>query len=162
MTRDLKHSSQRVQDLLLNYKLDIKVIEFKELMRTSKETANVIGCEVGQIAKTLIFKGKKSEKAFCVIISGKNRLDEEKITKLIGEEIEKPDAHFVIEHTKFIIGGIPPIGYSLDDKPLIDEDLMTYQEIWAAAGTPYAVFRITPENLLKITEARVVKIRQSI
>jgi prolyl-tRNA editing enzyme YbaK/EbsC (Cys-tRNA(Pro) deacylase) len=161
MGGDSKHSSQRVQTLLHHYKLDIKVIEFKELTRTSKEAASVIGCEVGQIAKTLIFKGKDSKKPICVIASGKNRVDEEKIVKLVGEGIDKPDANFVIEHTRFIIGGIPPIGYALEDKPLIDEDLMTYQEIWAAAGTPYAVFRITPENLLKITEARVVQIRQS-
>ncbi|MGC1879475.1 MAG: YbaK/EbsC family protein [Rhabdochlamydiaceae bacterium] len=160
MSEDLKHSSQRIQDLLQNYNLDIKVIEFKELTRTSKEAASVIGCEVGQIAKTLIFKGKKSMKPFCVIASGKNRVDEKKIAQFIGEEIEKPDADFVKEHTHFVIGGIPPLGYPLEDKPLIDEDLMAYQEIWAAAGTPYAVFRITPQDLVKITEARIVKIRQ--
>jgi prolyl-tRNA editing enzyme YbaK/EbsC (Cys-tRNA(Pro) deacylase) len=160
MAEDLKHSSQRIQDLLQEYDLDIKVIEFKQLTRTSKEAAGVIGCEVGQIAKTLIFKGKKTEKPFCVIVSGKNRVDEKKIAQLFGEEIEKPDADFVKEHTHFVIGGIPPMGYPLKDKPLIDEDLMAYEEIWAAAGTPYAVFRITPKDLVKITSARIVKIRE--
>ncbi len=160
MTKDLKHSSQRIQNLLQDYHLEIKVIEFKQLMRTSKETAELIGCEVGQIAKTLIFKSKRTHQPICVIISGKNRLDEVKIVEHLGEEIEKPDADFIIEHTKFAIGGVPPLGFPLENKPLIDEDLMTYQEIWAAAGTPYAVFRIAPNDLLRITEAQVVTIRQ--
>lgn len=157
---DLKHSSQRIQDLLHSYKLEIKVIEFKQLTRTSKEAAAVIGCDVGQIAKTLIFKGKKSGKMISVICSGKNHVDEKKVAKAIGEEIEKPDADYVVEHTKFVIGGIPPIGYSLDYPPLLDEDLMAYKEVWAAAGTPYAVFCITPQDLIKITSAKAMKIRQ--
>lgn len=160
MTKDLKHSSHRIHTLLQDYHFEIKVIEFKQLTRTSQETAELIGCEVGQIAKTLIFKSKKTHQPICVILSGKNRLDEMKIVEHLGEEIEKPDADFIIEHTKFAIGGIPPLGYPLKNKPLIDEDLMTYEEIWAAAGTPYAVFRIAPHDLLKITEARVVPVRQ--
>lgn len=157
---DLKHSSQKIQDLLESLHLEIKVIEFKQLTRTSKEAASVIGCEVGQIAKTLIFKGKKSEKMISVIASGKNRVDEKKVAKAVGEEIEKPDADYVVKHTHFVIGGIPPIGYPLDLPPLLDEDLMTYKEVWAAAGTPYAVFCITPQDLVKITGAKVMKIRQ--
>ncbi len=160
MNKDLKHSSQRIQNLLQDYHLEVKVIEFKQLTRTSKETAELIGCEVGQIAKTLIFKGEKTHQPICVIMSGKNRLDEMKIVEYLGEGIEKPDADFITEHTKFAIGGVPPLGYPLDNQPLIDEDLMTYQEIWAAAGTPYAVFRITPNDLLKITRAQIVTIRQ--
>jgi prolyl-tRNA editing enzyme YbaK/EbsC (Cys-tRNA(Pro) deacylase) len=160
MTKNLKHSLQRIQNLLQDYNLEIKVIEFKQLTRTSKEAAELIGCEVGQIAKTLIFKSKKTHKPICVIVSGKNRLDEMKIVRHLGEEIEKPDADFIIEHTQFVIGGIPPIGYPLENKPLIDEDLLMYQEIWASAGTPYVVFRIAPKDLLKITEARVVMLRQ--
>jgi len=160
MNKDHKHSCQRIQDLFQNSDVKIEVIEFKELMRTSKEVADLVGCEVGQIAKTLIFKSKNTKKPICVILSGKNRLDESKIVKHLGQEIEKPDANFIIEHTKFIIGGIPPVGYPLDNKPLIDEDLMVYKEIWAPAGTPYAVFRIAPQDLVKITEALIVPIRQ--
>jgi prolyl-tRNA editing enzyme YbaK/EbsC (Cys-tRNA(Pro) deacylase) len=160
MNKGQKHSCKRIQDLFQNSDIKIEVIEFKELMRTSKEIADRIGCEVGQIAKTLIFKSKKTKKPICVILSGKNRLDESKIIKHLGQEIEKPDANFIAEHTKFIIGGIPPVGYPLDNKPLIDEDLMAYKEIWAAAGTPYAVFRIAPQDLVEITEAQIVTIRQ--
>jgi prolyl-tRNA editing enzyme YbaK/EbsC (Cys-tRNA(Pro) deacylase) len=95
-----------------------------------------------------------------VIASGKNRVDEKKVVQYVGEEIEKPDADYVLQHTSFAIGGVPPIGYELDIKPLIDEDIMAYSEIWAAAGTPHAVFRLTPEELLKITEGQVVNIRK--
>ncbi len=156
----MKNSSQRIQDILNQQGLDLKVIEFKELTRTSQEAATAIGCEVGQIAKTLIFKTKITERPICIIVSGKNRVDEKKIVYYIGEEIEKPDAEFVLQHTGFAIGGVPPIGYQFDLKPLIDEDLMAYPEIWAAAGTPHSVFRLTPEDLLKMTEGQIVNIRK--
>ena len=158
MNAKLKDSSQRVQDFLHEHNLGIKVIEFKELTRTSQEAAKAIGCEVGQIAKTLIFRGKTTGKPICIIASGKNRVDENKIVQHLGEEIEKPNAEYVLRHTGFAIGGVPPLGYELDIKPLIDEDLMAYQEIWAAAGTPYSVFRLTPNDLRTITEGRVVQI----
>jgi prolyl-tRNA editing enzyme YbaK/EbsC (Cys-tRNA(Pro) deacylase) len=161
MAKGLKQSTQRFHDYLEDCKFDTQVVELKRLTRTSKETAELIGCEVGQIAKTLIYKGKKSQKPLCVILSGKNHIDEAKVAQYFGEEIEKPDAHFIIEHTKFAIGGIPPMGYPLDNKPLIDKDLVGYANIWAPAGTPYAVFRINPEDLQKIIGARVVDISAS-
>ncbi len=156
----LRDSAKRVQDLLHQHIPDAKVIEFKELTRTSQEAANTIGCEVGQIAKTLIFKGKTSGKPVCVIASGVNRVDEKKVAAFIGEPIERADADFVLNCTGFAIGGIPPIGFKLDILPLIDEDLMSYQEIWAAAGTPYAVFQLKPDDLIKITQGRVVTIKK--
>ena len=94
-----------------------------------------------------------------IIASGPNRVDEKKVEQLIGEPIEKADAEFVLHHTSFAIGGIPPIGYELEIKPLIDHDLMQYTEIWAAAGTPFAVFRITPQELVKITDAQILELR---
>jgi len=160
MNDRLKGSSQRVQDFLHQHNLGIKVIEFQELTRTSQEAADTIGCEVKQIAKTLIFRGKTTGKPICIIASGKNRVDEKKIVQHVGEEIEKSDAEYVLKHTGFAIGGIPPLGYELDMKPLIDEDLMACQEIWAAAGTPYSVFQLSPNDLLKITQGRVVDIRK--
>ena len=154
----LKKSSQRIQDILHEHGLETKVIEFKELTRTAAEAASAIGCEVGQIAKTLIFKGKRTGKPICIIASGKNRVDEKKIVQYIGEEIEKPDADYVLKYTSFAIGGVPPIGYTLDYKPLIDEDLMTYQEVWAAAGTPNSVFQISPKNLSLIVQGVLVSL----
>ncbi|HSX03583.1 MAG TPA: YbaK/EbsC family protein [Rhabdochlamydiaceae bacterium] len=160
MTENLRDSAQRVQNILREYHLETKVIEFKELTRTAQEAASAIGCDVGQIAKTLIFRGKISKKPICVIASGKNRVDEKKVTAYLEEEIEKPDADYVLTHTSFSIGGIPPVGFAFELKPIIDEDLMSYKEIWAAAGTPYAVFQITPEDLLKITSGKVLNIRK--
>lgn len=160
MDKRLKESSQRVQDFLRNHNLSIKVIEFQELTRTAQEAAETIGCEVRQIAKTLIFRGKTTGTPICIIASGKNRVDEKKIVQYVGEEIEKPDAEYVLKHTTFAIGGVPPLGYELDRKPLIDEDLMACQEIWAAAGTPYSVFQLSPNDLLQITQGHVVSIRK--
>lgn len=160
MNNQLRSSAQRVQNILREHNLNVEVIEFKELTRTAQEAATTIGCEVGQIAKTLIFKGKHSGKPICVIASGTNKVDEQKIEQYVGEAIEKPDADFVVKHTSFAIGGIPPIGYFFDKKPLIDEDLMQYSEIWAAAGTPYAVFRIVPEDLVRITKGSVINVRK--
>lgn len=160
MNNPLKKSSQRIQDILEEYNLNAKVIEFKELTRTSQEAASVIGCEVGQIAKTLIFKGKTTGQPICIIASGKNRVDEKKIIQYVGEEIEKPSADYVLKHTGFAIGGVPPIGYKFESKILVDEDLMTYQTIWAAAGTPHSVFQISPKDLLRISEGIISNIRK--
>ena len=160
MKPQLKNSAQKIQDILHQYALGLEVMEFQETTRTSQEAANAIGCEVGQIAKTLIFKGKTTGKPICIIASGKNRVDEKKITQILREEIEKPDAEFVLGATGFAIGGVPPIGYKLDIKPLIDEELMNYSEIWAAAGTPNSVFRLSPKDLLRITQGKVVNTKK--
>jgi prolyl-tRNA editing enzyme YbaK/EbsC (Cys-tRNA(Pro) deacylase) len=157
---ELKKSAQRVQDVLKQHSLTTNVIEFAETTRTSQEAAQAIGCQVGQIAKTLIFMGKTSKQPICIIASGSNRVDEKKVKNLLGEAITKPDAAFVLEHTTFVIGGVPPIGYSLTIKPLIDEDLLQYAEVWAAAGTPFSVFKITPEDLVAITDGQVVDIKK--
>jgi prolyl-tRNA editing enzyme YbaK/EbsC (Cys-tRNA(Pro) deacylase) len=160
MDNGLRHSAKKVQDILKQHNLAIKVIEFKALTRTAQEAADTIGCQVGQIAKTLIFKTKNSNKTVCIIASGNNRVDERKIELILGEKIERPDADYVLSHTGFAIGGIPPVGYSLETKPFIDEDLMHYSKIWAAAGTPYAVFSLSPEDLLNITGGTVTNVRK--
>lgn len=160
MSLDLKHSSQRVQNILQNYNLSTKVVEFANTTRTSREAANVIGCEIAQIAKTLIFKSAKSNQPICIIASGKNRIDEKKVEQYIGESIEKPDADFVLKHTGFVIGGVPPIGYKFNIQTLIDEDLAEYEIIWAAAGTPYSVFEISPKDLIVLSQAKMVDIKR--
>ena len=160
MEKNLKNSAQRIQDILHDHNLDINVVEFKKLTRTAQEAAEAIGCEVGQIAKTLIFKGKQSAKPVVVIASGINRVDEKKIAAIIGEKIVKPDADFVLKNTTFVIGGVPPIGYTLDIKPVIDEDLVQHAEIWAAAGTPNAVFAITPKDLVRITQGTISSVKK--
>lgn len=156
----LKKSAQRVQDALKEFDLDLQVVEFPESTRTSQEAADAIGCELGQIAKTLIFKGKQSGKPLCVIASGKNRVDEKKVAQCVGEPIERPDAEFVEQHTGYAIGGVSPVGFTFEHQILIDQDLMAYQIIWAAAGTHNAVFQLTPQDLVRITHGRVVDLKK--
>lgn len=160
MTTPLKQKAQKVQTVLDSYGLELKVVEFSESTRTSQEAAEAIGCEVGQIAKSLIFKGKETGQPILVIASGINRVDEKKVKEYMGEKLEKANADFVLEHTGYAIGGIPPVGHNNYIKPLIDEDLMQYQEIWAAAGTPNSVFRLQPDDLLKITQGQLAKVKK--
>jgi prolyl-tRNA editing enzyme YbaK/EbsC (Cys-tRNA(Pro) deacylase) len=155
----LSPSAQKVQEALAALGFPHQVIEHEQTTRTSAEAAQAVGCEVGQIAKSLIFKGKQSGKAILVIASGANRADEKKLRDLLGEKVEKPDADFVRERTGFVIGGVPPLGHAEPLITFIDEDLMQYDSIWAAAGTPNAVFLLTPVELVKMTGGRVVAVK---
>lgn len=159
MANNLSKSADKVQSELQRFGLELTVVEFPESTRTAQEAANAVGCMLGQIAKSLIFKGKSTKKPVCVIASGENRVNEKKIQEYLGEKIEKADAPFVLEHTGFAIGGVPPVGHLTPIRPLIDEDLFRYPEIWAAAGTPHAVFKLTPGELLEITQGTVVSIK---
>jgi Cys-tRNA(Pro) deacylase len=155
----LSPSAQKVQDTLQSLGFNLQVIEFQQTTRTSAEAAQAVGCEVGQIAKSLIFRSKQSGKAILIIASGANRVDEKKIRALVGEKVEKPDADFVREQTGFAIGGVPPVGHTQKIETLIDEDLLKFDFIWGAGGTPNAVFKLTPQDLVKMTDGRVVNIR---
>lgn len=155
----LSPSSQKIQDILHSLGFNLQVVEFEQTTRTSAEAAQAVGCELGQIAKSLIFKGKQSGKAILVIASGANRVDEKKIRAILGEKVEKPDADFVREQTGFVIGGVPPLGHAQKLETLIDGDLLKFQSIWGAAGTPNAVFKLTPDDLVKMTGGRVVDIK---
>jgi len=127
--------------------------------RSAQDAARAVGCEVGQIAKSLVFKGATTRQAVLVITSGSNRVDEKKLSERIGEPVLKADADFVRQQTGFAIGGVPPVGHAQPIAVFIDEDLLTYSEIWAAAGTPQAVFRLTPQELQKITNGRVIRVK---
>ena len=155
----LSPSAQKVQDTLNDLGFHLQVIEFEQTTRTSAEAAQAVGCEVGQIAKSLIFKGKQSGKAILIIASGANRVDEKKIKSILGEKVEKPDADFVREQTGFVIGGVPPVGHTQKLETLIDEDLLKFEVIWGAAGTPNAVFKLTPQELVKMTGGKIANIK---
>ncbi len=159
MENNLKKSAQIIQDALNQFGLDINIKEFAESTRTAQEAADSIGCTVEQIAKSIIFKCKDSKEPLLIIASGPNRIDEKKIRKIVGQKLEKADADFVLESTGFAIGGIPPIGHKKAIKTLIDEDLLKHEEIWAAAGTPNAVFKLTPAALLSITDGTLVSVK---
>ena len=135
-----------------------EVLEFDASTRTAADAAAAIGCEVGQIAKSLIFRGATSGQAVLIIASGVDRVDEKKAAAAIGEPIARADADFVREATGFAIGGVPPVGHKNPPTVLIDESLMAFAEIWAAAGTPNAVFRLTPPDLIALTGGRVAAI----
>lgn len=160
MSEDLKASTRRVQDIL--HKLgfgDLQVVQFSESTRTSAEAAQACGCEVGQIAKSLIFKTKKTHNPVLIIASGANRVNEKKIGALVGEAIERADANFARDRTGYAIGGIPPLGHSEQILTFIDEDLLQYAEIWAAAGTPNSVFKLNPQDLAKMTGGQVADVK---
>ncbi len=147
----LKSSAQKVQDALAAAGFTNQVVELPDSTRTSAEAAAAVGCAVEQIAKSLVFRGKQSGAALLVIASGGNRVDEKKLKALAGENISKPDADFVRERTGFVIGGVPPIGHAQPLRTFIDRDFWRYHEIWAAAGHPNAVFRLTPDELAAMT-----------
>ncbi|WML34153.1 YbaK/EbsC family protein [Clostridium sp. OS1-26] len=159
MSSDLSKSAEKVQNILNQFGFELNVVELSESTRTAQEAADTIGCQVSQIAKSLIFKCKNSQKPLLIIASGTNRVNEKVIKQYIGEKLEKADADFVLEHTGFAIGGIPPIGHKNSITTLIDEDLMQYEEIWAAAGTPHAVFKLNPKILTEITKGNTVSIK---
>jgi prolyl-tRNA editing enzyme YbaK/EbsC (Cys-tRNA(Pro) deacylase) len=133
-----------------------EVLEFDASTRTAADAAAAIGCEVAQIAKSLIFRSGTSGRAVLIIASGADRVDEKKAAAAIGEPIARADADFVREATGFAIGGVPPIGHKTQPIVLIEESLLALGEIWSAAGTPNAVFRLTPSDLVALTGGQVV------
>jgi prolyl-tRNA editing enzyme YbaK/EbsC (Cys-tRNA(Pro) deacylase) len=152
-------SAQKVQDTLLSLGFDCQVVEMPQTTRSAAEAAEVIGCRVEQIAKSLIFKTRQTGKPVLVIASGINRVKEKRIEALLNERLEKADADFVREQTGFAIGGVPPVGHDNAMTVFIDEDLLQYETIWAAAGTPFAVFLLTPDDLVKMTNGQVIAIK---
>jgi len=155
---NLSSGAQRVQDVLNTFGMKLTVLELPDSTRTAKDAANAIGCEARHIAKSLLFRERESGQPVLVIASGINRVNEKKIGEINGEAIEKADADFVRERTGFAIGGVPPVGHLEEIKTFIDEDLFGYETIWAAAGTPNAVFKLTPADLLKMTKGNKVSI----
>jgi len=155
----LSNSAQRVQDALQDLGLTLHVVELPASTRTAKQAAETIGCTVGQIAKSLLFKTAETQQPILVIASGVNRVNEGVISEMIGEPIKIADPDFVRQTTGFAIGGVPPVGHIQTIRTYIDEDLFTYDEIWAAAGTPHAVFRLTPEDLLQAADGDVVSVK---
>ncbi len=158
--RPLRPAAARVQQILAEMGLATEVIEFAETTRTSAEAAAQIGCAVAEIAKSLIFRAKTSNRAVLVIASGANRVNEKAIEALLGETIGKADAQFVREKTGYAIGGVAPVGHASRPVTFIDEDLLKLETIWAAAGTPFAAFRLMPGDLQRLTGGQVARIAQ--
>jgi Cys-tRNA(Pro) deacylase len=159
MSEKLKSSAQRVQETLQGHGLTCEVVQMQDTTRSAEDAARAVGCEVGQIVKSLIFEGKQSHRPVLVVTSGANRVNEKTIGKNLGESIKMANPEFVREMTGFAIGGVPPVGHRHSLKIFIDEDLLKYEEIWAAAGTPHAVFKLTPDELKMITDGTVISVK---
>jgi len=155
----LKESAQIVQDVIIQSGYNNQVIELPQSTRTAQEAADALNCKVAQIAKSIIFRLVESNEPVLVIASGVNRVNEQQIELLLNQKLGKADAEFVREHTGFVIGGVSPIGHKNTLLTFIDEDLFQYEEIWAAAGHPKAIFQLTPNELLEMTKGTVVNIK---
>ncbi|GIV98138.1 MAG: cys-tRNA(pro)/cys-tRNA(cys) deacylase [Herpetosiphonaceae bacterium] len=158
MIEEFHPSVQRVQQALRDLGFVNQVRQLAAATRTAADAASALGCAVGQIAKSLVFRGEETGRPVLVIASGANRVNERAVAELLGEPIAKANADFVRQHTGFVIGGVPPVGHPEPLVTIIDQDLMRYAEIWAAAGHPHAVFSLTPAELVAMTSGRVASI----
>jgi prolyl-tRNA editing enzyme YbaK/EbsC (Cys-tRNA(Pro) deacylase) len=155
MNYRLNPDSEKVQEYLRRVGVDTQVREMPATTRTAKEAAQAIGCSLAQIAKSIVFRTAQSGRPVLVIASGANRVNERRMAELIGEQIEKATPEFVRESTGFVIGGVPPVGHGHPIETWIDQDLLQFDVIWAAAGTPFSVFSLTPDQLQTITEGSI-------
>lgn len=147
----LKESAGKVQEYLIENGFDLTVTELPGSTRTAGEAAEQIGCSVAQIAKSLVFKDKANNQPILIIASGANMVDTKKLATATGVKFGRVDGNWVKEKVGFAIGGIPPAGHSRPLKTFLDPDLKQFDTIWAAAGTPNALFRLSPEDLEKLT-----------
>lgn len=155
----LSPSAQKVQDILDTLGYHCSIQESPATTRTAADAAALVGCNVGQIVKSLIFRGGATSKPILVLTSGANRVNEQQISSYAAESIQRADPEFVRTVTGFAIGGVPPIGHLQPMETYIDEDLLQHSEIWAAAGTPNSLFKLTPQELEKMTAGRIVNIK---
>ncbi|MBX9591084.1 MAG: YbaK/EbsC family protein [Hyphomonadaceae bacterium] len=154
----LKPAAQRVQEVLRTKGLETQVRHMPASTRTAQEAAQACGCQVGQIVKSLVFRGAQSGKPYLLLVSGANRVDETLAGAQVGEALGRADAQFVRDATGFAIGGIPPLGHASPIATFMDEALLAYDQVWAAAGTPDAVFPIAPGRLAEAIEARPIRV----
>jgi prolyl-tRNA editing enzyme YbaK/EbsC (Cys-tRNA(Pro) deacylase) len=148
----LPSSAQRVQRALDAAGVGARIVELDVAARTAQQAADALGIEVGQIAKSLIFRAATSGRAVLVIAAGDRRVSEPRIAQLVGEPIERASPEFVREHSGFSIGGVAPIAHAQPMLTFIDATLRRFGTVWAAGGTPHCVFPISPEMLVRISE----------
>ncbi len=154
----LPASAQQVQDVLRTYNANLRVLQLPDSARTAKQAADAIGCTVAQIAKSLVFRQEGSGEALLVVASGTNRVSETRLGDVTGQQVVMADAETVRAVTGFAIGGVPPLAHRRPIPTLIDEDLLRFDEVWAAAGTPHSVFALDPKELPRMTGGKVVRV----
>jgi prolyl-tRNA editing enzyme YbaK/EbsC (Cys-tRNA(Pro) deacylase) len=150
----LPASALRVLNFAKSLGLTVEIVEMPQSTRTAEEAAQACGCAVGQIVKSLVFRGKSSKRPYLLLVSGANRVDQLGMASTIGEASDRPDAQFVRDATGYAIGGIPPFGLDTPLKTWIDRDLLTFPHVWAAAGTPNCVMKLDPQALKTATGAQ--------
>lgn len=148
-----------VREFLKQKGFENEIVELSDSARTAQLAADAIGTSVAQIVKSLIFKGAQSGAPVLVLASGANRVDEAKVAQVLGEPITKADADFVRARTGFAIGGVPPFAHLEPMRTVIDADLLTFEDIWSAAGHPKAVVRLRPSDLLSICQGQSADIK---
>jgi prolyl-tRNA editing enzyme YbaK/EbsC (Cys-tRNA(Pro) deacylase) len=152
-------SAQRVQNVLKELGYTGQVVEHEASTRTAVEAAQAAGCEVGQIVKSLVFRLEPTGEPVLVLVSGPNRVHEKHFGRLLGGTLERADADYVHDICGYAIGGVPPVGHKARLKTYVDEDLLQYEVVWAAAGTPNAVFPVTPQELVRMCGGQVVSVK---
>lgn len=155
---ELSRAATKVSEELQRLGVICEVKEMPESTRTAPEAAAAVGCDVAQIVKSLIFRSVTADEAVLVLVSGADRVDEAALASVLGEGVERASADFVRSRTGFAIGGVPPLGHSGPVATYLDEHLLDQPLVWAAAGTPRAVFPITPSELVRVTSAVVVAV----
>jgi len=153
-------TAQRIQQYLDEAGVTAQVVEFEQPTRTSAEAAEAIGCSIAEIAKSILFRGKQSGQAVMVVASGDNRVSEKKVGAMVGEKLSRADADFVRSATGYAIGGVAPFAHAQPVRLLLDKDLQRFATIWAAAGTPFSVFPLSPAELARLTGAAWSDVRQ--
>ena len=154
----LPASAQRVQDAADRLGLAIAVRLMPQSTRTAEDAAAACGCAVGQIVKSLVFAGARSGTPYLLLVSGKNRVDENAAAAALGEALARAEAAHVRAWTGFAIGGIPPFGHATPLPTFIDRDLLAYEVVWAAASTPFAIFSVAPQVLAKAIGAKPIRV----
>jgi prolyl-tRNA editing enzyme YbaK/EbsC (Cys-tRNA(Pro) deacylase) len=129
-----------------------RVLEFDQSTHSSVEAAAAVGCDVGQIAKSMMFQAAEGQPVL-IVASGASRVDEKKVAALLGQKIKRADPAFVLDNTGFAVGGVPPLGHIRSPVTFLDRELSRHDTIWAAAGSPNAVFALTPVDLVRLTGA---------
>ena len=150
----MSKSLKRVRAALDAAGIDTDIME-TPLARTAADAANAIGCEIDQIAKSIIFRGESSEEAILFITAGGNTVDLDRAAQVAGQALGKADAALIRAQTGFAIGGVSPVGHINPIQAFVDPRLMEFEQIWAAAGTPHHVFRANPPDLLNISGAQL-------
>lgn len=157
-------SRARVEAALAAGGIAAAIIEYPSGTKTAADAAAAVGCTVGQIAKSIIFRASPSDRVVLVLTSGANRVDESKVATgladvLAGDRLVKADAAFIREQTGFAIGGVAPVGHVTPPVIAMDEDLMQHAQLWAAAGTASTVFQITPQQLVALTNPVIINVK---